>query len=66
MDVEGSWKGKIWLLFFVWTIFGYSITKYCIQTGAEYYVVYIVVIILAWLCWLFGLVRLIKLLKSLR
>ncbi len=64
MEVEGSWKGRLWFLFFVWPVIGYWTTKQCFETESDYSVIYFIAITIAWFCWLLGLVKFVKLIKS--
>jgi len=64
LDVKGSWKGKLWFLFFIWPFIGFTLTKSYLLNDEEQTILISILLITAWLIWLYFLYRLINLIRG--
>jgi len=55
IEVEGSWKGKLWAIFLFWPVIGYNITTEYFENDSDYSVLIQIGIIMAWGIWGFAL-----------
>lgn len=56
--------GRIWFLWLIWTIFGYTLTLEILNFELKFYFLNILLCILLWSVWLYGLIDLVKRIKQ--
>ena len=64
LDVTGSWKGKLWAVFFLWPLIGIGLIEEYWNDPSQYKLLINVGIALGWLLWCFFLYKFIKLIST--